>query len=94
MNKNNKDIGLLRLNDLNDKIKHLDRKIDILIDNVKYNNIKLIEIHDEFFNNNNTSPNIKRNITPIRSPDKKYKRKSDNTIYETSKSKLYPSKNY
>ena len=85
MNNNlSKDIGLLRLNDLNNKIKHLDRKIDILIDNVKYNNIKLIEIHDEFFNNNNNNTNIKRNISPIRSPNNdKYVRNSDYNIYET-----------
>ena len=85
MNNNlSKDIGLLRLNDLNNKIKHLDRKIDILIDNVKYTNIKLMEIHDELFNNNITSPNIKRNISPIRSPNNdKYVRNSDYNIYET-----------
>lgn len=79
-----KDIGLLRLNDLNNKIKHLDRKMNLLIDNVKYTNIKLMEIHDELFNNNVTSPNIKRNITPIRSPNNdKYVRNSDYNIYET-----------
>ena len=88
MNHNlNKDIGLLRLNDLNNKIKHLDRKMDILIDNVKYTNIKLMEIHDELFNNNVTSPNIKRNISPIRSPNNdKYMRNCDYNINETSKS--------
>ena len=89
MNNNlSKDIGLLRLNDLNNKIKHLDRKMDILIDNVKYTNIKLMEIHDELFNNNVTSPNIKRNITPIRSPNNgKYARNSDYNIYETINTK-------
>lgn len=90
MNNNlSKDIGLLRLNDLNSKIKNLDRKIEILIDNVKYTNIKLIEIHDELFNNNVTSPNIKRNISPIRSP-KNYKciRNNDYNIYESNNSKL------
>lgn len=85
MNNNlSKDIGLLRLNDLNNKIKHLDRKMDILIDNVKYTNIKIMEIHDELFNNNVTSPNIKRNISPIRSPNNdKYVRNSDYNNYET-----------
>ena len=82
MNNNlNKDIGLLRLNDLNNKVKQLDRKMDILIDNIKYTNIKLMEIHDELFNNIVTSPNIKRNISPIRSPNKT--RNSDYNIYET-----------
>lgn len=84
-----KDIELLRLNDLNNKIKHLDRKIDKLIDNVKYTNIKIIEIHDELFNNYVTSPNIKRSISPIMSPDKnKYKIKDEHTIYEISKSNM------
>ena len=89
MNSNlSKDIGLLRLNDLNNKIKHLDRKMDILIDNVKYTNIKLMEIHDELFNNNVTSPNIKRNISPIRSPNNgKYVRKNEYNIYETMNTK-------
>lgn len=78
------DIGLLRLNDLNNKIKHLDRKMDILIDNVKYTNIKLMEIHDELFNNNVSSPNLKRNISPIRSPNNdKDIRNSEYNIYET-----------
>ena len=86
MNNNlSKDIGLLRLNDLNIKIKHLDRKMDILIDNVNYTNIKLMEIHDELFNNNVTSPNLKRNISPIRSPNNgKYVRNSDYNNYETT----------
>lgn len=85
---NNKDIALLRLNDLNHKIKHLDRKMDILIDNVKYTNIKLMEIHDELFNNNVTSPNLKRNISPIRSPNNgKYVRNSEYNIYETMDTK-------
>ena len=85
MNNNlTKDIRLLRLNDLNNKIKHLDRKMDILIDNVKYTNIKIMELHDEFFNNNVTSPNIKRNISPIRSPNyDKYIQNSDYNINET-----------
>ena len=85
MNNNlNNDIKLLRLNDLNNKIKHLDRKMDILIDNVKYTNIKLMEVHDELFNNNDSSPSIKRNISPIRSPNNdKYVRNSDYNIYET-----------
>jgi len=85
MNNNlTKDIGLLRLNDLNNKIKHLDRKMDILIDNVKYTNIKIMELHDELFNNNVSSANIKRNISPIRSPDNnKYKINNDYNIYET-----------
>ena len=85
MNNNlSKDIGLLRLNASNNKIKHLDRKMDILIDNVKYTNIKLMEIHDELFNNNVTSPNLKRNISPIRSPNNdKYARNSDYNINET-----------
>ena len=87
MNNNlSKDIGLLRLNDLNNKIKHLDRKMDILIDNVKYTNIKLMEIHDELFNSNVTSSNIKRNISPIRSPNNdKYVRNRDFNIYEPMK---------
>lgn len=90
MNKNlTKDIGLLRLNDLNNKIKHLDRKMDILIENVKYTNIKLFEIHDELFNNNVPSPNIKRNLSLSRTPDNdKYKRNSEYNYYETSYSPL------
>lgn len=96
MNNNlSKDIGLLRLNDLNNKIKQLDRKMNILIDNVKYTNIKLIEIHDELFNNNVASINIKRNISPIRSPkNNKYKQNIDYNIYETSNSKSNQNYNF
>ena len=68
MNMNNhltKDVILLRLNDLNNKIKNLDRKMSYMVEKMEYNNIIINEIKDEIVN---ASPILNRSISPICSP--------------------------
>jgi hypothetical protein len=82
MNKSSKDLELLRLNDLNNKVKNLDRKVSILISVMEYTNMKINEMHDDLFNN---SPNsFHRSISPIKSPNiyTRNQRKSDPIIYD------------
>ena len=80
-----KEICLLRINDLNTKMKALDKKITTLTDTLDYMNIKLNEIHDETFNLSTSS--LGSSISPISSPVKErvsYKIKSNNTKLKDS----------
>ena len=87
MNNNiSKDVIILRLNDINNKIKNLDKRMSILSENLEYTNIKINEIHDEIFNNIVNIPS--RNISPIKSP--RYNSSSSNrTNYRNSNSNKY-----
>lgn len=89
-----KEVILLRLNDLNAKVKNIDRKMSILMEKIEYNNIIINELKEDI-NNNSFTQIVNRNISPIRSP-KYYEniRRNDinNAIYESSITSHKPQK--
>ena len=89
-NKNNhltKDVVLLRLNDLNNKVKNLDRKMSYMVEKMEYNNIILNEVKDELANTNNISPMLNRSISPIYSP--RYNMNSRNSMVAQKAEETY-----
>jgi hypothetical protein len=64
MKSSSEKILLLRVNDLNNKVKQLDKRVQMLISLMEYTNIKMDEIHNEIFNNSpltlNQPPKLNR----------------------------------